>query len=142
MRKRKTKLRGIADYKEIPMADYDPHILQKYADDLYSRARAIIVGYGLLGFVIGCIAAYAYSEAQSPRLGRFGTQAPAPDNTGMILLMLVGFTLLGIAVGVSKAFKYKLEAQQTLCQMKIEENIRALLDRQRSEPEFRRAAGA
>jgi|GEM_PF-898358 len=97
---------------------YDPNVLQKYADQLYSQARWVVASLTALGFFVGfaasCILAWALLS-RSPG-------AP-PPGAWILLLPLVGLAL-GLAYGRGKAFQLRLEAQRTLCQLQIEQNTR------------------
>jgi len=97
---------------------YDPNVLQKHADQLYARARWVVLWLTALGFFVGfaasCILAWALLS-RSPG-------AP-PPGAWILLLPLVGLAL-GLAYGRGKAFQLRLEAQRTLCQLKIEQNTR------------------
>ena len=77
---------------------YDPTMIRKYADMLYRHANSIIALACLIGVVVGALA--------------FGI-------IGAIVLGVVG-----AAIGISIAFKFKLQAQVALCQVRIEENTR------------------
>lgn len=85
---------------------YDSSIIQQFADNLYARAKTIIVTYAVVGLVIGLAA---------------GTAVFPPIGTiiGGIVLGYFGYTL-----GKDKAFHLKLEAQIALCQTQIERNTR------------------
>ena len=99
---------------------YDPSVLQQYADDLYRQAKWIIFGTALRYFLaalvlsIACGAALMYAQ-------------PGLANGAGVWIMAI-FSAIGIAAGVDagkkKAFELKLKAQQILCQVQIEENTR------------------
>lgn len=88
------------------MVSYDPNVIQEFADKLYARADAIVVGWtavgALAGFVLGSL------------MGGGGTR--------IVLIFLAG--AIGYAVGMQRAFLLKLQAQQALCQVEIERNTR------------------
>jgi hypothetical protein len=95
------------------MADYDPQILQKFADKLYSQAGSEIAAWTILGFLVGVIGGAAVGSAL------------ARDYLGACVL---GFgliaALIGLLIGRGRAFHLKLEAQRTLCQLQVEKNTR------------------
>lgn len=97
---------------------YDPKVLQKFADDLYSRARSIVISscliYGLLGYLVPW-AAFSF-------IPRTGDSSTALANLTWFICIFAA--LIGFAIGRQKAFKLKLQAQQILCQMQIEANTR------------------
>jgi hypothetical protein len=89
---------------------YDPAIIQKFADKLYSQANTIIIACTLLGLVVGAAGGYA--------VGDYSTKTTYAG-LGAIVLGLLAF-----AIGTARAFVLKLQAQVALCQKKIEENTR------------------
>jgi hypothetical protein len=93
-------------------AYYDPEILQQYADALYSRAMFVQIAVTCLGLIFG---------------GVLGAALPVttrkPDSS-ITLLFAAVCGAVGFAIGRAMAFKYKLEAQQALCQLQIEINTR------------------
>jgi hypothetical protein len=99
---------------EAAMAEYDPQIIQKFADRLYGRARTVTVMTTILLVLIGGSAGVI---ANVP----FGGDEPSiiGASVGAVLLGAVGFVL-----GREGAFRLKLQAQTALCQIKIEENTR------------------
>jgi len=95
------------------MAEYDPQIVQKFADRLYSQAAGIIGLSAVLGFLIGTVAGGAVGNAT------------AKQGTGTyILIGGIIATLIGWLIGRERAFHLKLEAQRALCQLQIEKNTR------------------
>jgi hypothetical protein len=127
------------------LAQYDANILQKFADNLYAKARGIVVQTGLLGVLIGGllgtpVAIYTGTHNAQAIVDRHKGHweerqfipdapdaAPSPfDNIGLIavgLFAVIG-CLIGVSIGQRKAFQYKLQAQLTLCQMQTELNTR------------------
>lgn len=90
---------------------YDPNVLQQLAERLESQARSVIALNVLGGFVVG--------------LGLAGTLMYAkPDFQIPAALLVVLCLIVGLSRGRAKAFMFRVEAQKTLCQMKIEENTR------------------
>jgi hypothetical protein len=99
---------------------YDPNVLQKYADQLYSHARWVVVLWALWGFLLGFAASGILAWVLVSR------SPGAPPGAWILLLWLVGLAL-GLAYGRGKAFQFRLEAQRTLCQVQIERNTRPLV---------------
>jgi hypothetical protein len=100
---------------------YDPQILQDYADDLYKQAQKIIVWtaikYGLLCFLGSMVFVNAFNL----------TQKGGMDSNMMVIVVgvvTVLGVLTGVGVGKQKAFQLKLEAQKLLCQRQIEQNTK------------------
>jgi hypothetical protein len=101
--------------------DYDPSVLQEYADQLYRRASWIVfwmaLRYGLAAFlVIGILAAVFVSLNPA-------NSSPASVSIPSFVGLAVGI-FIGIDAGRRKSFNLKLQAQQLLCQRKIELNTR------------------
>ena len=94
------------------MADYDPKILQKFADRLYSQATTTMVGYSLLGLLIGAIGGAILGTVLAR--GAHGADTQSVVQRLAVFGLLIGL-LFGIAAGSAKAFWLKLEAQRTLC---------------------------
>lgn len=100
---------------------YDPNILEIYADELYYQAKWIVfttgLRYGVVAFVLGLGALFILDPRA--RLDLFS----AP---GMVLVWAAAIVALiaGLDVGRRKAFRLKLEAQKILCDRQIELNTR------------------
>jgi hypothetical protein len=90
---------------------YDPLILQKFADRLYSQADSVVILCVILGVAIGGIGGFQIGAGIGAVVG------------------LVIFGALGFAIGLSIAFQLKLRAQSVLCQKQIEENTRQTVAR-------------
>ena len=90
--------------------DYDPEIIQRFADKMYSQANAVICLYTLVLTVIGGATGYAIA----PDTHRVPAAAGAA---------VVG-AILGYVAAQPRAFQLRLQAQTALCQMKIEANTR------------------
>ncbi len=96
---------------------YDPSLLQKFAENLYSKAQSMTISHAVWGAALfGCIGFFASSAIR--------TDTP---------LWLMGAALGGLIcgwIGYNKAFALRLEAQRTLCQMKIAERLGVIADSQ------------
>ena len=91
------------------MINYDPAVIQTFAEKLYKKANSIIVTYTLIGLILGGVGGYYLSEA-------------AGGGMSTIAIVAVVAALIGFAIGREKAFLLKLQAQTSLCQVKIEQN--------------------
>jgi hypothetical protein len=102
------------------VATFDGEVLQKYADRLYRRARLSVVLYALVGGVVGGVAGYLPTI-----IWYWSNSKNVPPQEGSLVFVGVAFgaVILGL-VGNAKAFRYRLLAQWTLCQMQIERNTR------------------
>ena len=98
---------------------YDANVLLTYVEELYRRAKWIIVTtalkYGILTFMIGVFAINVF-----PHVGN-------RQNDNLFLLVCgAAFVdaLIGMEKGRAKAWEYKFEAQKLLLEMQIEANTR------------------
>ena len=93
--------------------EYDPNIIQEFAQRLYKKAATIIVAYTIAGILVGAIIC-----ALLFGLVRWSEITPS---TGAIFGAVFG-GIFGYARGSENAFKLKLDAQLALCQVQIEFN--------------------
>lgn len=95
---------------------YNPKVLQKYADELYSKADLIVLAtaakYGFLAFVTTFVLCVLVSTLDSA------------DRLFASLAVAVLGVIFGVITGQAKAFQFRLEAQRTLCQVQMEANTR------------------
>ncbi len=88
------------------MVQYDPKVIQEFADQMYNKANIVIGFYTIVGILIGGVGGYAVSKV-----------------IALIGLLIGG--AIGYFIGSGKAFSLKLQAQTALCQVKIEENTKS-----------------
>jgi hypothetical protein len=92
--------------------EYDASILERFAEDLYDQAQSAVLKavltWGVLGLIVGLIGAKT-GRADALVFAIFGA--------------VVGGTIGGF-IGAGRAFKLRLEAQRTMCQVAIEKNTR------------------
>ena len=88
--------------------EYNPEVIQKLADKLYSQANTIVVVLTLLGLIVGGFGGFSASQ-------EFGVAA-------IVGLVLGG--IIGYFIGQSRAFMLRVQAQIALCQRQIEYNTR------------------
>ncbi len=102
--------------------EYNPTVLQDYADTLYSQAAWLAFKYGFVFAVFTFIASVfvlaSLHDVRTPRI-------TFEDALTYAALLAVGGYVIGHFVGRQKGFMLRLEAQRTLCQMQIEANTRA-----------------
>lgn len=94
---------------------YDPAVIQKLADKLYSQANTVVFLWTLFLLLVGGAG------------GFFITAQPSiPDkNLGMFVgIGAVVGAILGYAIGQARAFQLRVLAQTALCQRQIEINTR------------------
>lgn len=89
------------------MVQYDATVIQAFAESLYKRANSIIATYSVLGLILGFVV---------------GLYLPVPGGEAKMVVATVIGLAIGVAVGRQKAFLLKLQAQTSLCQVKIEQN--------------------
>lgn len=90
---------------------YDPDVIQTFADALYRLADQIVIGSTLLGGVIGGLLGYA-----------IGSNAGGGAIVALLGAGVGGY--LGYSRGMARTFQLRLEAQLALCQVEIEFNTR------------------
>jgi predicted signal transduction protein with EAL and GGDEF domain len=95
------------------MAQYDPQILQTYANKLYSRAHGIIAAMTLIGLIVGAVG--GIFVAAGLQIGNMGV---------VVAVVAVVGGVVGFALGSDRAFHLKFQAQLALCQRQIELNTR------------------
>lgn len=94
---------------------YDPDIINRYANWLYDRATTIVVIHALVGAAIGA----------GPGLLLLARLFGSADVFSALIGGIIGGAI-GYWIGSQKAYWLKLQAQVALCQVQIEYNTRAL----------------
>ncbi len=95
------------------MVDYDPKIIQNYADGLYKQAQSVATCYFFIGIFTSII---VFSKISDILKGEFD-----------FLIVAIGVFIggvIGLFAGKNRSFEMKMEAQQALCQIKIQENTK------------------
>ena len=92
------------------MTQYDPGVIQHFADKLYHKARRIVAARTVLGVVMGLAGGFIAGLLLHMPLA--------------ILIGPVLFGVFGYQSGMERSFSLVLQAQSALCQMKIEANTR------------------
>jgi hypothetical protein len=100
---------------------YDQAVLQRVVNDLYGQAARIVAVSVVLGLLIGAGGGY-FSMLKERELVNVGA------GIGAVLGILLGY-----AVGQSRAFALKVQAQGFLLQMQIERNTHLTAMRQQEE---------
>jgi hypothetical protein len=97
--------------------DFDPRIIEAFAENLYKKAASFLVGSVVFGVVMGM------SFGAVP-LTSLGEDWPVPSMLGFATMLLGGVLggVIGYVVGDTRAFGYKLQAQGALCQLEVERN--------------------
>ena len=99
-------------HPEGTMTQYDPGVIQHFADKLYQKARRIVAVRTVLGVVTGLAVGFILSS----RL----------HITGADIIGAALFGFFGYQSGMERSFSLVLQAQTALCQMMIEANTRAV----------------
>lgn len=94
---------------------YDPDIIRKHATDLYNHASNLVFLWSAFIGGIFTVAAIVFIFPRFP--------SGDPARMGAIAAGVVGL-MLGYAIGSSRAFALRLQAQTALCQVAIELNTR------------------
>lgn len=104
------------------MAQYNADIIRKFASKLYTRANLIVIFYALIGALAGvALGELTWITFKSHLAVEHRISEQEASTIGGLFCML-----LGAAYGQARAFWLRLQAQQALCQVQIEENTRAL----------------
>jgi len=93
------------------MVDYDPKVIQEYADGLYRQAQSVVTCYFFIGIFASLI---VFAKISDLLKGDFD-----------FLIVAIGVFIggvIGLFTGKNRAFEMKLRAQQALCQVKIQGN--------------------
>ena len=96
------------------MVEYDSNVIHQFAQRLYAQSRATTMRQFFIGMLFGIIFFGALSDAM---LGMY-------DALIVSIGAFIG-AVMGYGSGQNRAFELKLQAQQALCQARIEENSRA-----------------
>jgi hypothetical protein len=100
--------------------DYDPQVIERFAESLYRKAISAQKGSVAVGAVLGAVFG-------GIPLTSLGDAWPIPHAFGFATLIvgsIVG-AVIGYVIGDARAFGYKLQAQAALCQVEIERNTQA-----------------
>jgi hypothetical protein len=97
--------------------NYDEFVIQRFANELYQRARGIVIFYSVMGTIIGIILGLTFTRVTNS----FG----GSNNSGVAWFVLGAICCgIGYWIGQGKAFWLRLEAQNALCRVQIERNTR------------------
>lgn len=103
------------------MIQYDPSIIQSFANGLYAQAdeleRSHAFSYGVIGCLLGGLGGYFFGVAIIDDWGAFLALPVA-------VAAAAAMAKHGVEVGRRKGFGLRLRAQTALCQVQIELNGR------------------
>ena len=103
------------------LPDYDPRVIEQFAENLYRKASAFVAGSVAIGASLG--AAFGAIPLTS-----LGDAWPIPSLFGFATLLLGGLSgaIIGYVIGDTRSFGYRLQAQTALCQLQTERNTALL----------------
>jgi outer membrane biosynthesis protein TonB len=106
---------------ETALPDYEPRVIEQFAEKLYRKASAFVMGSVVVGGALG--AAFG-----SVPLTSLGEAWPVPSMFGFVTLLLGGIfgAVIGYVIGDTRSFGYRLQAQSALCQLQLERNTAVL----------------
>jgi hypothetical protein len=96
------------------MVDYDPKVIQKFAEWLYARARLSIILTAMAGLLSASVLVF---------LGTY-FKLVKPEFPGWPIWACTG---IGALIGWQRGFKWRVEAQKLLLLKRIEENTRPVI---------------
>lgn len=96
---------------------FDPRIIERFAENLYRKASAFVVGAVVCGVVLGM----AFGAVPLTSLGEAW---PIPSILGFGTMLLGGVVggVIGYSIGDARSFGYRLQAQTTLLHLEMERN--------------------
>jgi len=109
------------------MVAYDAQVIQDFAEDLYRRARRIVVSSTVLGVLLGAVLGAALGVYLSLPIVYTGGVLEIKELAWPLAGLGIGavlFGLLGNLSARSRAQSLRLQAQVALCQVQIEQNTR------------------
>lgn len=103
-----------------PRVDYDPQVIERFAESLYRKAISAQKGSIVVGVVLGAVFG-------GIPLTSLGDNWPVPHAFGFATLLVGAIIggLVGYVIGDARSFGYKLQAQAALCQVEIQRNTQA-----------------
>lgn len=103
------------------LPEYDPRVIEQFAENLYRKASAFVVGSVALGAALG--AAFGAVPLTS-----LGASWPIPSIFGFATMLIGGIFggAIGFVIGDTRSFGYRLQAQTALCGLQTERNTALL----------------
>lgn len=103
----------------VELVNYQPKIIQSFAQKLYSKADSIEALYSIAGLLVGLFMFVGASGA-------------GKSEGAVVLVMAISGAILGLyigkQIGISRAIQYRIEAQKALCFVEIEKNTKATIE--------------
>jgi MFS superfamily sulfate permease-like transporter len=98
------------------MPRFDPSVIHQHAQELYDRADNLVWQSGITGAIVGAMIGGAIAVAMS--VARMAVVPPLLVVAGMT----VGMAIVSAIAAEREVFRLRLQAQQSLCQLMIEQN--------------------
>lgn len=101
----------------VGVPNYDPRVIERFAENLYRKASAFVAGSVVVGAALG-------SAFGAVPLTSLAAGWPIPQSFGFATLLLGGLlgAVIGYVIGDARSFGYRLQAQSALCQVQLERN--------------------
>jgi len=117
--KRGAERADVGNMASLP--EYDPRVIEQFAENLYRKASAFVVGSVAIGASLG--AAFGAVPLTS-----LGASWPVPSSFGFATMLVGGIfgCAIGYVIGDTRSFGYRLQAQTALCQLQAERNTALL----------------
>src|SRR5689334_17373645 len=102
------------------MAEFDPSIIHRYAERLYAKAAAVVLGSVIAGALFGALIG-------AVPLTALGSSWPISSNLGLALPLAGALAggLIGYVIGSNRALGIRFQAQLALHQLQLERNTAA-----------------
>jgi outer membrane biosynthesis protein TonB len=103
------------------LPEYDPRVIERFAENLYRKASAFVAGSVAIGAALGA----AFGAVPLTSLGE---SWPVPSLFGFATMLIGGIFggAIGYVIGDTRSFGYRLQAQTALCQLQTERNTAIL----------------
>lgn len=111
------------------MIHYDENIVISFARKLYNQADLTVFMYIVLGALLGAFFGFLLSDL----VYVLDIAISADPNLVGMAVGAVIFGLIGLMIGLGRAFQLKLQAQVALCQVQIERNTKLLYQAQKEQ---------
>jgi hypothetical protein len=101
-----------------PAADYDPKIIERFADQLLRKADTVRVGCAVGGGIFGV---FVGAVPLTPLKSVWGL--PAGFGVATIIVGALVGILIGWVIGEGRAFRFRVQAQSAIFQLEIERRV-------------------